>query len=235
MYRLFFTPEWFNGWDIVFNVVSLIIVLLISAYSWRIYRINKESVFVYFSLAFLMIALGLLFKSFTSSVLYFTPVRDVVLEIVKPAVGTGLKFSDLFYRAAFFLQMVSMLGGWLLIFFISQKSRSRLKKFYEVSQIALFIYLVVLISIVGNFRYFIFYLTSAVILGLIVLNYYKNYLNTNKNKNSFLVMLSFFFILLGNIFYIFVFLFDSFYVLGEVLVLIGFLMILYTYSKVRRG
>ena len=150
-----------------------------------------------------------------------------------PVVGkasTGINYSQLFFRSGFFLSMVTMLGAWLLIFFISQKKEGRLKKFYELSQIGLFVYLVLLISVVSNFKYFVFYLTSFVLLGLIVLNYYKNYLNT-KNKDSFKVMVSFLSIFIGNLFFIFVFLFEGFYVIGEIFLLIGFLQLLYTYRK----
>ncbi|MBU0456833.1 MAG: hypothetical protein KKD75_01690, partial [Nanoarchaeota archaeon] len=133
--------------------------------------------------------------------------------------------------AGFFIQMASMLGAWLLIFLISQKTRERLKKYFELSQIALFVYLVLLISVISNFKYVVFYLTSAVLLGLIVLNYYKNYLNTGKN-NAFLVMFSFLLILFGNIFLIFVYLYNPLYVIGEVLILCGFLLLLYTYRKI---
>jgi hypothetical protein len=234
MYQLFFTPTWFNGFDLVFDVIGLVIALLIAAYSWRIYKISKENKFAYFSLAFVLVALGLFFKSFTHSVIYFTPIRDVAAGLLKPAMGNSLKFSELFYRASFFLHMVLMLGGWLLIFFISQKSRKRLTKYYEVSQIALFFYLILLISVVANFNYFVFYLTSAVILGMTVLNYYKNYLNTERNANAFRVMMSILFILIGNLFFIFVFIFESFYVFGEVFMLIGFLLLLSAYSKAKR-
>jgi len=48
MYRLFFTPGWFNGWDIVFDAVGLLITLLIAAYSWRMYRVNGDNKFAYF-------------------------------------------------------------------------------------------------------------------------------------------------------------------------------------------
>ncbi|MBT4936031.1 hypothetical protein HOL21_00110 [Candidatus Woesearchaeota archaeon] len=233
MFRLFFTPEWFNGWDIVFNVVSLLIAFLIAGYSWRIYRVNKDTKYAYFSLAFILVFVGLLFKSFTSGVLYFFPVREVVADVLRPVAGQSLQLSELFYRGAFFVQMMAMLSAWLLIFFISQKSRARLSKFYEVSQIGLFIYLVLLISIVSNFQYTVFYLTSAVLLSLIVLNYYKSYLNSG-NKNTKKIMQAFMLILMGNVFFIFVFLFQSFYAVGEILVLLGFLFLLYTYNKVKR-
>lgn len=234
MLQLFFTPTWFNGWDLAFESISLLVALLISAYAWRVYRINKENRYMYFSFAFLLVALGFLFKIFTSGIVYFTPIRDVAAEVLRPVAGQRLEYSGLLYRAGFFMQMLPMLGAWLLIFFISQKSRARLRRFYEVSQIALFVYLILLISIVSNFKYFVFYLTSAVLLGLIVLNYYKNYLNTNRNKNSFRVMVSFLLIFLGNIFFIFVFLFKKLYVVGQVSMLLGFLLLLYTYMKVTR-
>ena len=235
MYQLFYTPSWFNGFDLAFELIGLVITLLIAGYSWKVYQLSKENRFAYFSLAFVMVALGLVSKVFTSSVLYFIPVRDVVADVLVPVMGGTLNYSDLFYRAAFFGQMVLMLGAWLLIFFISQKSRERLRKYHEVSQLALFVYLILLISVVSNFKYSVFYLTSAVILGMTTLNYYKNYLNTNGNKKAFLVMLAFLFILFSNICYIFVFIWSSFYVLGEVFLLVGFLLLLYAYRQISKS
>ncbi|HIG93716.1 TPA: hypothetical protein HA242_04580 [Candidatus Woesearchaeota archaeon] len=233
MYRLFLTPVWFNGWDLVFEAVGLVVALLIAAYSWRMYRLNVENRFAYFSLAFILVAVGLAAKMITSSILYFTPVRDVAAVVLGPVAGSHLRFSGLLYRGGFFLQMVATLGAWLLIYFISQKARERLKRFDELTQLALFIYLVLLISVVANFNYFVFYLTSTVLLGLIVLNYYRAYLN-KKNKNTWRVMLAFMCILLSSIFYVFVFWFEHFYVVGEVLLLAGFLVLLYTYSSLMR-
>jgi len=235
MYQLFFTPSWFNGYDLVFEGISLIVALLIAGYSWKIYCMSHENRYGYFSLAFILIGLSLALKMFTYGVLYFGSLREVVATALSPVTGTGLEFADLFYRAAFFLQMVGLLGAWLLIFFVSQKSRERLHNFYEVSQITLFVYLILLISFVSNFNYTAFYLTCAVIMGLTVLNYYKNYLNTKRNNNAFLVMIAFLFVLLSNISFIFVFLWESMYVAGEVFLLIGFLMLLYAYRKVRRS
>ncbi len=234
MYQLFTTPQWFNGFDLVFESLGLIIALLIATYSWRIYKISKENKFAYFSLAFIMVAFSLLSKSVAHAILYFGPVRENVAGVLAPALGNNLQFADLFYRGTFFLQMASMLGAWLLIFFVSQKSRERLKRYHEVSQIALFVYLILLVSIIANFKYFVFYLTSAVILGMAVLNYYKNYLNNRRNKNAFRVMVAFMFILFSNITLVFVFMFSGFYVVGEVLLLLGFLLLLYTYVKVVR-
>tara|TARA_Y100000310_G_C20612320_1_gene778677 strand:+ start:346 stop:1089 length:744 start_codon:yes stop_codon:yes gene_type:complete len=236
MFRLLFTPEWFSGWDLVFNAVSLLVALFIAGYSWRVYRLHKENKYAYFSLAFLLISLAFIFKIVAQSPTYFTSVRDAVTVTLLPVIGrsAGIGIERFLLKSSFFLSMISTLGAWLLIFFISQKKRDRLKRYYEVSQIALFVYLIVLISFVSNFQYFVFYLTSAVILGLVVLNYYKNYLNTNKSKNAFKVMWAFLFILIGQFAYIFVFLKNWLYVFGEVFTLLGFLMLLYVYRKVTK-
>ena len=186
---------------------------------------------MYFSLAFILVSISLSFKIFTSGVLYYFPVRETVAQVLRPAVGQGLRYSALFYRAGFFFQMASMLGAWLLIFLISQKSRARLTQFYELSQIGLFVYLVLLISVISNFEYVVFYLTSLVLLSLIVLNYYKNYL-TSKKKNALLVMSAFLFILTGHMFLVFMSVNNSFYVAGEMLMLLGFLLLLYTYRTI---
>ena len=233
MFRLFFTPGWFNGYDLLFDSIGLVVALLIAAYSWRVYKFNRENRFMYFSLAFLLVSVSLAFKIFTSGVLYYFPVRETVYQVLGPATGQHLKYSALFYRAGFFFQMASMLGAWLVIFLVSQKSRARLTKFYEVSQIGLFVYLLLLVSVISNFRYEVFYLTSSVLLSLIVLNYYKNYLTTCK-KSALKVMAAFLFILAGNLFSVFVFLQNGSYVAGEVLMLVGFLMLLHTYRQVVR-
>jgi len=233
MFRLFFTPGWFNGYDLLFSSVGLLVALLIAAYSWRIYKFNKENRFMYFSLAFLLVSLSLAFKIFTSGVLYYYPVRETVYQVLGSAAGPRLKYSALFYRAGFFFQMASMLLAWLVIFLVSQKSRARLTKFYEVSQMGLFAYLLLLVSVISNFDYKVFYLTCSVLLSLIVLNYYKNYLTTQKSS-ALKVMAAFMLILAGNLTSIFVFLQNGSYVIGEILTLAGFLMLLQTYRQVVR-
>ncbi len=231
MLRLFLTPDWFKGLDLIFETVGLLVALLIAGYSYRIYSLNKENRFGYFSLAFLLVAVSLFLKMLTSGILYYTPIRDTVLDVLRPAVGARLRFVNIYYALAFFVQMASLLGGWLLVFFISQKSRARLSRFYEVSQIALFVYLVLLIAVIAQFKYVVFYLTGSVLLGLIVLNYYQNYLN-NRNKNTFRIMVAFIFILLSHIFFTFLFVLPGLYAIGQLFLLAGFCMLLLTYRRI---
>lgn len=231
MNGLFVTPVWFHGWDILFDLVGLVIALFIAGYSWRVFRLSKETKYLYFSLAFVMVSFALLVKGITSSTVYFSMARTAADAVLGSAVGTARQYSVIFYRLGYFLEMAPMLGAWLLVFFISQKGRRRLQKFHEMTQIGLFIYLVLLVSVVSNFQYTVFYLTSTVLLSLIVLNYYKNYLRT-QNPNSLKVMNAFIFIFLGNLAFIFIFLSETLYVVGEVFMLIGFIQLLLTYIKI---
>lgn len=233
MFSLYSTPLWFHGFDIIFEAIGLIICLLIAGYSYKLYKRTNESRFAYFSLAFISLSVGFIFKAITSAVLYFIAVREVAAMVLAPVAGEGLIFADLLYRSAFFIEMAAFLGAFLLLFFISQKARERLRAWHEISQIVLFIYLLILISAVANFKYFVFYLTSVVLLALITLNYYKNYLNS-QNKNTLYVMYGFLFLLLGNLLFIFVFIDDDAYVVGEILQLVGFLVLLMTYRRITK-
>ena len=225
-FSLFATPTWFNGVDLLFDTISLIVAFLIAGYSWKIYRLSKENKFGYFSFAFILIGLAFFTKIVTQGLVYFENWRNTAMAVLIPV--------ELFLRGGFFLFMITLLGAWLLLFFVSQKRSGRLHRYYDVSQIALFIYLLLLVTTVANLRYVVFYLTSSVILGMTVLNYYKNYLDTDKHSRSFLVMAAFFALTLGNIFSVFLFLNQLWYVVGEVFLLIGFLLLLYTYRSITK-
>ena len=233
MPQLFNTPLWFNGLDLIFASVVFIIALLIAAYSWRVYNITREKRFSYFSLAFILISLSLLVQVITSSAVYFEDVRVAADTILRQAIGADREYSTLFYHAGFFLEMASLLGGLLLIYLISQKARERLKKFDELTQMALFVYLILLISFVASFKYVVFYLTGAVLLGLIVLNYYRAYLTTEK-RNTYLVMSAFLMLFMSYISFILIVFLPEFYIIGQLFQLLGFMVLLYTYNKITR-
>ncbi len=232
MFALFTTPSWFNGLDLIFDAVALVIALLIAGYSWRVYKISSENKFKYFSFAFVLISCAFVFKLITFGVLYFHPLRETAHQVLLPVTQSRVSIMDLFYRGGFFLEMASFLGAFLLLFLVSQKSRARLHRFHELAQIGLFVYLVGLIAVLATFKYFVFPLTMTVLISLIVLNYYKNYLNSDRNSNSYLVMIAFMFLLLAQLFFTFLFVSDVFYFFGEAFLLLGFLLILYVYRLV---
>ena len=60
MYQLFFTPEWFRGFDLVFDLIGLVIALMVAAYCWRMYKMSDENKFAYFSFAFVLLAISII-------------------------------------------------------------------------------------------------------------------------------------------------------------------------------
>ncbi len=44
MFSLFNTPAWFNGIDLIFALVTLVISLFIASYSWKVYKLTSENI-----------------------------------------------------------------------------------------------------------------------------------------------------------------------------------------------
>ena len=236
MFTLFEIPTWFAGFDLALDTIAFLITLVISSYSFKLFKLNENRKFGYFSLAFALMSLAFLFKLVTYGIVYSSASQVVAATTIEAVTGMGgvnLSLRNLLYRTGFFVQMAATLGSLLLLFLISQTSRDRLTKFYEVSQIGLFSYFVILLSIVSTFKYTVFYLTSFVLLSLIVLNYYKNYL-TKKSANSLRVFVAFICLMIAQFFFIFVFAANWFYFVAEIFTLIGFAIIAAVYMQVSR-
>ena len=236
MFTLFQTPQWFAGFDLLFDTITLLIALLITAYSYKLYKLSDENKFFYFSVAFALMSVGFLFKLGTYLTIY-SPASQyaaaVTIVKVTNSHGIGSIFRNLLYRAGYFVQMASMLGSWLLLFFVSQKGRDRLNKMHERSQILLSIYLITLIAVVSTFEYRIFYLTSLVLLALIVLHLYENH-RLRRSQNSKKVLLAFLLLLAAQISFAFIFIVPELYIVGELLTLAGFGTIAATYIAIQQ-
>ena len=236
MFTLFETPVWFAGFDLVLDVIALLITLVISSYSYKLFKLSEDRKFAYFGLAFALMSVAFLFKLGTYTVIYFSITKTIVGNTVGTVTGlqdVTITLRNLLYRLGFFVQMAATLGSLLLLYLVSQKSRDRLNKFYEVSPITLFGYFVILISVISTFKYFVFYLTSFVLLALIVLNYYQNHL-LKKTKNSKRVLIAFSCLFVAQFFFVFIFAVNWFYFVAEVLSLLGFSIIAYVYIQVSR-
>ena len=237
MFTLFQTPVWFQGLDLVFDLIAVLITLTITLYSSRIYHLSGEKKFFYFAVAFGLMSLGFVSKLITFSVIYAASAKFAVARTIEVVSGlpqgVGLSYRNLLYRAGFFLQMAATMGSLLLLYLLSQKARDRLNKMYEVSQIGLFTYLILLLAVVSTFEYRVFYLTNLVMLGLIVMHYYKNYL-MSRSKHALRVMWSFGSLMIAQVFFLFIFVMPGLYFIGELFTLLGFGLILYTYVSIQK-
>ena len=234
MFTLFETPVWFAGFDLALDTVAFLIALVISSYSFKLFRLSSNRKFGYFSLAFGLMSIGLLFKLATYAVIYSSTsqfVAATTIEVVTGMNGVDLSMRNLLYRFGFFVQMAATLGSLLLLYLVSQKSRDRLKQFYEISQISLFTYFVLFVSVVATFKFFVFYLTSMILLALIVLNYYQNYLQ-KRSTNSWRVLVAFSCLLCAQLFFVLIMASSWSYFVAEILTIISFGIIAKVYMEV---
>ena len=69
-------PTWFYGIDYIFDLVSVIVGLLISYFSYRTYRYTSQKKYFYFSASFFLVALA-----FISKILATIPVYSKALKV----------------------------------------------------------------------------------------------------------------------------------------------------------
>ncbi len=78
-----FSPQWFYGKDLVFDVISIIVLFLISYFSFQCYRLNKQNKRQgILSTSFLIIAIGFLAKVIVNYVIYFANTNNYASDIV---------------------------------------------------------------------------------------------------------------------------------------------------------
>jgi hypothetical protein len=104
----------------------------------------------------------------------------------------------------------------------------RIKNFKTISLLFL---LVILSAVIGGTTYSMFHLMSFILLLYVLHSFYKNYFR-HKTINSLLVFISFFSLTLAQVFFSMIAFYTKFYVVGEVLQLLGYLILLISMIKV---
>ena len=100
------------------------------------------------------------------------------------------------------------------------------------SQAILLAYLVSVIAFFSNAFIYVFYATSAVLLALITQHYLFNHLK-RKTHATRLITISFAIILLSQLIFMMVFLNPTlFFIAAEVIQLLGYILLLYTYTLI---
>ena len=122
----------------------------------------------------------------------------------------------------FFYRLFTLLGLFVLYSIYEKQSKAN---------IALMTYFIAISVFFSKEEYYIFYLTSLIFLGIISNRYYQNY-KDNKENTSGMLATSFLIITLSQIFFIFANSAKHFYVVGEVIQLIGYIALLITFIRV---
>jgi hypothetical protein len=219
MISLVFSPKWFYGYDIIFEALAVIVTLIIGFYSLRIYRFSKLRLYKFFGLSFLAFGVSFLAKIAMNFALYNV---STVKETLQQAAVTQqlLVRSNLMLQAGYdvhrFLFLLALLG----IYWIVSKSENNEHR-------DLFIYFIFMIALFSFSTYYIFHLTSAIIL-LFILKHFRALCFRKKDAKASarLNFLAFGLLFLSQLVFIFVFLNNAIYVVAEVVQLFGFIIFL---------
>jgi len=225
MYSLVFSPKWFFGIDIIFEIVSIFIALLISFYGYKIYKLSKIKEHKYFSISFFLIVLSFVFKILTNFDIYYSVLKPIQIGS-KIVLFNYLYSSGILHLTGLFISRLLMIAAFFVLFLLTERK-------YPRKDIYLMGYLLFISVIFSVLFYYIFHMTLAVIVFFICLNSYENYKKIRKSS-KFIVFLAFLLILVSQLAFSLIFFEIESYVIGETLMLIGFFVLLYNYLTVSR-
>jgi hypothetical protein len=218
MALIIYSPEWFYGIDSIFEGISTIVCMLIFYFSLKAYKLTSEKKYLYFSMAFLSVAVSFIIKIVTDLSIYFQLVQR------NPFLLARLREINITYTWGYFSYHFFALLGIAALLMLTLKLKSK-------SAMSLFIFFIFLATVLSSYNLLFFYLTSAVILAYVFAHFYDN-CHKKKCTTSHMVALSFLIILLSQLIFIFLTMNKALYVLGELVQLIGYVVLLFTYIMV---
>ena len=235
MVNVLFSPRWFWGIDAIFEFIAILATALLAFYSFRLYRVTRKASHKYFSLSFLMLALAFFAKVVTNLLLYFPELRKSTIEAFLLRYYL-LGNTNMVYAAGNLVYRFLMLAGLLGIFWIIGKSREKNKMILLVYFISAISFTSIFAAVTSYFTlelYPIFHITAALFLAYISYFYYRNFIRKRK-KTALRIFLSFLFLFLSQLVFIFVLADMRTYVAAEILQLAGYFLLLYEYYTLTR-
>src|SRR3989338_672756 len=226
MIQVVYTPQWFYSKDLLIDTVSAFVLLLIASFAVRYYKLNKKNKnYLYLAGSFFLIAMSFLFKILTNFTIYY---KVFVTRHLGNYILTypTIQVSNILFIVGYLLFRLLTLLGLYMLYSIYQKNQSK-------SNIYLIVFFILILTYFSELEYFIFHIVALALLALITLQYYKTY-RKNKQPASKFVTASFAIIGVSQIFSIFVFYNNVYYVIAELIQLVGYLILLMTFIRVLR-
>ena len=221
------SPPWFYGKDLMIDIASAVIVLIIGLFALKIYFMNKENKRnVLLTGAFMILGGSFIVKSITN-ILTHHPKGIANYLSTMLALNMVPDYSVLPALGFLIYATLTIVGFYLLYL---QTAKQTL-----VSTDYLVLGYFMLISVYfARFNYFLLYLSSLIFLVAITRRYFISYHET-KYKNKLRLAVSFLIISLSQLFFIFATSNHLLYVVAEIIQIIGYLSLLYTFFMVLRN
>ena len=219
--------QWFYGKDLVIDIVSALVLLLIALFSLRYYKIERKNKnYLYLAISFLLIAVSFFFKILANFTIYYHVFETKYFGLYSITYHS-VKTSDILFILGYLIYRLLTLLGLYILYSMYQKNQSK-------SNIFLIIFFILVSTYFSQSAYYIFHLTALLLLACIALQYYTNY-KKNRQFTSRLLASSFVIIGISQIVFIFVNLNQNLYVVAEIIQLLGYLILLTTFVKVLRN
>ena len=219
-----FGPEWFYLPSIIIDFIAFIVLLAISYFSYKYYKLNRSNkTYLYLAGSFLLICLSFFFKLLTNLTVYYNVSKDVQHGVIVATLEAVRSFNILSVLTYSGYVLLHLLGLYFL-YSLYQKENSK-------ANIFLISYLILLSTYLSNLNYQIFHLTALFLTGFMALIYLKKYFETN-NKNTKMLHYAFTTIAISHIFFMFIPIFRSFFIVGEIIQLVGYFILLLTLMAV---
>ena len=227
-YQLGLTPDWFQDIDTLFEAVSILVTFLLALTTYRFYKLTDEKKYKWFSVSFFLIMISYIFKIFTNVIVYNEQLGTKVLGEYLYTVQYVHEYYyfEIFGTLAFrFFMLLGLFG----LYYIICRCQDR-------KSIPLILFLLFITTIFSNIQYFAFHLTTALLLGMVVWQYYS--LCKQQKKKIMHIsnpMIAFSVLLLSQLIFGLLFLTPKLYVYAETIQMIGFLLLLYNYIRLVWG
>ena len=226
MTQIVFSPKWFWGKDIFIDLIGIFVLVLIAVFSMRYYRLKKNKNYLYLALSFYIIALAFMSKILTNFTLYHKVLETTTIGLFT-ITYTRIKNSEiLFYIGFLFYRLFYLFGAYLLYAIYEKQSKP------NMVLVSFFIIVSTFFS-VSPFSYYIFHISSLMLLGIVTYKYYNTY-RKNKHPATRMLASSFAVISSSHLFFMLVNAEKNFYVAAEILQLIGYVALLITFITVLR-
>ena len=214
----------FYGIDSVMDFLIFLVAILITYQSYNIYNLLKEKNYKFFSWAFLSISIAFLFKIITNFT-FFHQINLLQTYFINHALLERIKLLDWINFFSVILYRIFLLVGFLILFLIFNKTERKEK-------VILFVYLSIITVLFSIYFSFVFHLTLFLLISFLTIYFYRNHKRI-KSKNSLIVFYSFLALLTAVFIGFFSSLHPFFYLTYEVILLIGFFILLLNHINLK--
>lgn len=207
-----FSPNWFIGIDSIFELLIILILILISIYSYKTFQFSQNSNYLYLSISFALMILAYLFK-IGGNVIFIIFQYNILTS------NQSIFILEIIESLSILLHKFTLISAFLILLYISSKKQK--------SKSLIFMSMFLTISTIIINSYQLFFILITLINFIIILNL----IYFNKNTQSILVI---FFILLTISYSILTLapIFNSFYILGELGLLLSYSILLFNFIKI---